>query len=71
MNYFTITTNKETALAIEQCFHSIMGLKRSIKLGKINHEAKYSTIQIIANPEDGKMNPEDIFWMGFYSNAKQ
>lgn len=69
MSYFTITTNRETALEIEQCFKNpILSHGRSIKLGTINHERGFSTVQIVSDPEEGKINPEDIFWMGYHSS---
>ncbi|WP_299576640.1 hypothetical protein [uncultured Sunxiuqinia sp.] len=70
MQYFVITTNKETAQAIEQVFQSpVLSTGRTVALGKIKHEPNYSTVQIIADPAEEKINPEDIFWMGFHSGT--
>lgn len=67
MNYFTITTNRETADEIENqfLFDSRMNSGRSIELGEIQHEENYSLVQVKA--VDEKIKPEDIFWLGRFS----
>ena len=67
--YFTITTNKEVAQQIkEQCeWDEKYNHERSFKLGKITHSDEFSEVQIEA--KDGfKISPEDIFWLGYFSN---
>lgn len=72
MNYFTITTKKETALKIEKFFQSrVLSEGRSLKLGQIRHEdglvSGYSVVQIISTQDNGMITTEDIFWLGYFS----
>lgn len=68
MNYFTITTSRETADKIEKVLQSdILMSERTLKLGKISHQGGWSTVQILANTEDGQINSSDIFWLGYYT----
>ena len=72
MSYFTITTNKETALKIEKVFNSVvMGTHRSLELGDVNHSPGHSVVQIKSSKENGMIEPEDIFWLGHWSNDQK
>lgn len=66
-NYFTITTNRDTAeQIIMQCELDIKyGDTRSYSLGEVIHEENYSVVQIIA--KEDKIKPEDLFWLGHHS----
>lgn len=70
-DYFTITTNRDTAEKIEkQCiWDEKFKSGRSIVLGKIVHDDRFSVVQIKAR-EGAKIKPEDIFWLGLFSATR-
>jgi len=70
MAKFTITTNHEVASKIEMFFNSSISEGRSIVLVGVIKEEKYCDVVIASVKEDEKIDPVDIFWMGFYSNDK-
>ena len=70
MAKFRITTNQEVASKIEMFFNSSLSEGRSIVLDHINNQEKYCDVIIASVKEDEKIDPVDIFWMGFYSNDK-
>ena len=66
--YFTITTNRQVALAIElQCRYDAKMGHRSYKLGDVSHHEKYSVVQI--EPKNERIEPSDIFWLGHFSSV--
>lgn len=69
--YFTITTTREVADNIERVLKSPVHSKRSICVGNIRNEQNYSVVQIIAKEESQKIQPEDIFWLGYFTNFEE
>ena len=74
MDYFLITTNRNTATEIERFFKSVASINRSIKLGKVEHhpsmagsEEGYSTVQVLRSESNNPIDPADIFWMGYFT----
>lgn len=68
--YFTITTTREVADNIERVLTSQIHAKRSIQIGGIMHEDTYSVVQIKAREKDKKIEPEDIFWVGYFTQLQ-
>jgi hypothetical protein len=65
MNYFTITSTKEVIESIENFFKSrVYSAGRSLKLKNVNHYDSYSVAAIEPSEKEGKIKPEDIFWLG-------
>ncbi len=65
MNYFTITSTKEIIESVEKFFKSrAFSTGRSLKLKAVNHHDTYSVAAIEPSEKDGKIKPEDIFWLG-------
>lgn len=64
--YFTITTNKETAIEVETYakWEEKVGIERSYKLGNIDHQTNYSVVQICRADIDIPINPSDVFFLG-------
>nr|WP_321405852.1 hypothetical protein [uncultured Carboxylicivirga sp.] len=68
--HFIITTDKKTALAIEDQFKfGSLHEHRSLELGKIEHEAGFSQVKIQATTDAG-IKPEDIFFLGLFTGMK-
>lgn len=68
MKNFTITTSKETADKIQKVFtFDILRNGLTIKLGTVSHKNGWTTLQIVADPEDGQIDASDIFWLGYYT----
>ncbi|MGQ1786334.1 hypothetical protein [Saccharicrinis sp. GN24d3] len=68
--HFIITTDKNTALAIEEHFTSYgRGQDYSFEIGKVTHETGFSDVQIIAKTDAG-INPEHIFFLGLYTGMR-
>lgn len=68
MKQFVITTSKDVALNIEKFFRSgTIAENRSIALKRIIHSDGYSDVCVTQANEDKPIEPQDIFWMGFYS----
>ena len=66
--YFTITTNRQVALAIElQCRYDAKMGHRSYKLGDVSHHENFSVVQI--KPKNERIEPSDIFWLGHFSSV--
>lgn len=64
MAKFIITTNKETALAIENAITNPIAMQmRKLKLIGISHNSGYSDVAIDYS------NPEDIFWLGWWTES--
>jgi|GEM_PF-4793045 len=71
MYYFTIPTNRSTADRIQDFFNSaVLTQNISIKLKGIDHQPRYSVVSIASTKPDTKIDPVDIFWMGFYSGIE-
>lgn len=68
-NCIDITTNKETAIALEKhCnWEAINGSNKSYKLKEIRHEENYSVILLEPSFEHKTIDPADIFFLGYYS----
>ncbi|WP_162343202.1 hypothetical protein [Cyclobacterium salsum] len=65
-NYFTITTNRETAEQIQkQCEFDERCSQRSYELGDIHHDVGFSIVKIHA--KEDLIKPSDIFWLGLFS----
>jgi len=65
-NYFTITTNRETAEQIrKQCEFDATHSDRSYELADITHDIGFSVVKIKA--KDRLIKPADIFWLGRFS----
>lgn len=68
MSRFIVTTNKETANAVESVAkNDILMYGRSLKLKGVNHNSGYSTICFESTQENGKILPEDIFFIGLHA----
>jgi len=70
MASFILTTNKESAEAIEKLSASQEFLKhKSLKIGKITHHDGYSDVHILSSKENGLIEPKDIFWLGWVAGS--
>lgn len=68
-NYFTITTNHETAKEIEKLRNSVVIEHRSLQIGDVDYSnPNFAIVKIIAVAEN--INPEDIFWLGYHTDKK-
>lgn len=70
MAKFIITTNSEVASQIQKFFRSSISDGRSIVLGGISENTGFTDVLICSAKDDELIRPEDIFWMGYYSNEK-
>lgn len=69
-NYFTITTNHETAKEIEKLRNSVVIERRSLQIGDVDYSnPNFAIVKIMAVAE--KINPEDIFWLGYHTDKKR
>lgn len=69
-NYFVLTTDREVADAIKVFSERIsLNQNRTFTVGAIHHDDGFSTVQIIAKPEDGNISPKDLFWLGWFSGT--
>lgn len=65
-NYFTITTNRETAEQIrKQCEFDERYSQRSYQLADIQHHDGFSIVKIEA--KEDLIKPSDIFFLGYLS----
>ena len=72
MNYFVITSTREVIEEVEGFFKSwVLSERRSIRLGGTTHYPTYSTAQIVAVPDEGLIDPTDIFWLGHFSKKSK
>lgn len=72
MDSFIIITTKEVAKEIENFFNSsILTYGRSLKLGGIAQGANHCTVQIVPVKLGGSIEPQDIFWLGYYCSDKK
>lgn len=69
--YFTITTTRKVSDNIESVLSDALHSNRSICVGTVRHETNYSIVQIMPKEKGRKIEPEDIFWLGYFTQLQE
>lgn len=69
MGVISITTNKETATALEQYVKKEhrLGTTRTYQLKRVIYEKNYAVVYFEPSHENKEIDPSDMFFLGFYT----